>query len=211
MKRRFKTGLIFAFAMGLLTLGWTSGCYINHSAVKPEELPADWQAALQNRMEFPESFAGTYNNLGVSYGGYVRLPGEKPGRMRDYLWLPPGEDYGHPKPGRTTELVVESRTQLRLITREGSQVLNEQILAVEWDASSHSFIYDKRQTPNGGLGLGGHGLPGGVELEWSSYRLFKGGDDNLYRLWSRESAGLGLFVLPISTTNGSWSRWNVMP
>lgn len=203
--RPLPSGLIRLLRLlGLLTLLVTAGCYINHSAVKEDELPADWQMALKDRMETPESFAGLYNNLGEERAGSVRLPGERPQRLKAFLWWPPGEDYSHPKPGRTVELVVVSPTQLKFIAREGAAVLNEEIQTVRWDAGSHSFVYGEE---------GGVGRPGsqGPTVSWQNIHLFKGGDGNLYKQSFRGEAGPSLILLPVSITAGEWSQWKLAP
>jgi hypothetical protein len=183
---------------------FTGECFIDHAAVKETELPAEWQAALKDRVSSPEAFAGSYQNIGERRTRWMNKPGEGPRSMRAFLWHPSNEDPRRPQPGRTVELIVFGPTQLKFIAREGNQVLNEDIRDVQWDASSRSFAYAKDQ--QGGVGLGGHGAPGAA-LEWTSRHLYKGKDGCLYEQWSTGTAGLGLFVFPVSTTSGDWSQW----
>src|SRR5437868_4684672 len=84
----------------------TAGCYIDRSAVKETELPAAWQAALQDRASSPDAFAGFYENVGESWTRWMGDRGGKPYASRAFLWLPPNEDPRKPKAGRTVELIV---------------------------------------------------------------------------------------------------------
>jgi hypothetical protein len=53
-----------------------------------------------------------------------------------HLWLPAGADPSFGIPGRTVEVVVISRNQLKFIAREAGSVLNVEIREVEWEALS---------------------------------------------------------------------------
>jgi hypothetical protein len=178
-----------------------AGCYIDHSAVKEHELPADWQSALRDRADTPEAFAGVYDNIGQQWTRWMNHPGEGPRVIRTFLWRAPNEDSHQLKPGRTVELIVVSPTQLKFVAREGGRVLNEEIRAVEWESSSKSFVEGKDQ---------GIGRPGsqGPTVSWGSRHLYRGSDGNLYEQWFHAEAGPSVYVMPVSITSGDWSRWN---
>jgi hypothetical protein len=202
MKSRTGWQTRIAWLAAVVALLVAAGCYVDHSAVKEQELPADWRAALQERASTPEAIAGVYDNIGQQWTRWMNHPGEGPRQIRAFLWLAPNEDTHQLKPGRTVEVIVVSPTELKFVAREGGRVLNEETRDVEWDAGSKSFVYGKDH---------GLGRPGsqGPTVSWRSHHLYKGRDGNLYQQSSSGEAGPSVYVMPVSITSGDWSRWKL--
>lgn len=182
----------------LLSALLTVGCVSER--MPRENLPPEWQSALQNPSTELEAIVGTYRNAGDKANQlYVREKSLVGQFLSDALFFK--ERWPVVGPETNVSLKVTARDRLIVELSNGSEVVAAKEFEVSFDRTSGSVILQAEYSS--GFGVGGEAV---TRFAKNTVRLIRGRDDHLYAILDLRVVG-AIYAAPTGIRAEEWARW----
>lgn len=192
-KMRHLPTLIF-----LLSILLAAGCVSER--MPREQLPPEWQSALQNPPTEFGAIAGTYKNAGDKANQLYVDEKELVGQfLSDALFFK--ERWPVVGPETKVSLRMPARDRLTVELSNGSEVVAAKEFEVSFEQSTGIVIL--RGEYSSGFGVGGEAV---TRFAKNTVRLIKGRDDHLYAMLDLHVVG-AVYAMPSGIRAEECARW----